>query len=339
MELTSRTLHSVMAAMMDTLTQPAARLDLSQAVTLIEPTVERRNRRWSSHAADEDAGDPAEAMPAERLSAAPSGRSRNERPGSNGGSLPERESLEVSAGSAGGAWTSDPRAAQGNIARPSGHQEAPGSESRPAVAPDEPKGSPIPARPAFRLHDTDLKGEQPAELPARASSTVKPELRQEAARTVPPLRVAGFPEACVERSVLPESPPGKAAEAGFAKARGSESAVNRSLLADRAGAAAREAALPDACGTLTTPVQILFKPCPRYPEEALRRRLQGEVLLDVEFRYSGTLEVLGVRRGLGQGLNESAIEAARKIRFVAARRDGRPVDTQATLRVRFQLLQ
>jgi TonB family protein len=107
----------------------------------------------------------------------------------------------------------------------------------------------------------------------------------------------------------------------------------------RAGAPAQDDTFGDATGALTTPVQILSKPCPRYPEEALGRGLQGDVLLDVEFRYSGAVEVLGVRRGLGHGLNESAIEAARKMRFVPARRDGRPVDTQATLRIRFQLLQ
>jgi protein TonB len=95
----------------------------------------------------------------------------------------------------------------------------------------------------------------------------------------------------------------------------------------------------DASAALTTPVQLLFKPSPRYPEEALRYGVQGDVLLDVEFRYSGVLEVLGVRRGLDYGLNESAIEAVRKLRFAPARRDGRPVDTQATLCIRFQLLE
>jgi TonB family protein len=152
--------------------------------------------------------------------------------------------------------------------------------------------------------------------------------------------MAGFPEACVEQPLASGSLPGRAVEAGFPKAApGSDLATNRGRTVSRAGAPAQDDTFGDATGALTTPVQILSKPCPRYPEEALGRGLQGDVLLDVEFRYSGAVEVLGVRRGLGHGLNESAIEAARKMRFVPARRDGRPVDTQATLRIRFQLLQ
>jgi TonB family protein len=84
-------------------------------------------------------------------------------------------------------------------------------------------------------------------------------------------------------------------------------------------------------------VRILFKPRPRYPAQSIERRLQGDVLVDVEFRYSGALEILGVRQGLSPGLNESAIEAIRKIRFLPARQDGRPVDTQATVRIRFNI--
>jgi TonB family protein len=152
--------------------------------------------------------------------------------------------------------------------------------------------------------------------------------------------MAGFPEACVEHPLASGGVPGRAAEAGFPKAApGSDLAADRSRAVGRAGAPAHGDSFAAATGALTTPVQILSKPSPRYPEEALRRGLQGDVLLDVEFRYSGAIEVLGVRRGLGHGLNESAIEATRKMRFQPARRDGRPVDSQATLRIRFQLLQ
>jgi TonB family protein len=152
--------------------------------------------------------------------------------------------------------------------------------------------------------------------------------------------MAGFPEACIERPLASGGVAGRESEEGFPSAApGSGLASNRSRTVGRAAAPARDDSFAAATGALTTPVQILSKPCPRYPEEALRRGLQGDVLLDVEFRYSGAVEVLGVRRGLGHGLNESAIEATRKMRFVPARRDGRPVDTQTTLRIRFQLLQ
>jgi protein TonB len=114
---------------------------------------------------------------------------------------------------------------------------------------------------------------------------------------------------------------------------GSDSPAQRGSSADAALAANRS--VDD--DALTAPVRILSKPTPRYPTQELEFGLQGDVLVDIEFRYSGTLEILGVRQGLSQRLNESAVEAARKIRFLPARRDGRPVDTQATICIRFQI--
>jgi len=85
------------------------------------------------------------------------------------------------------------------------------------------------------------------------------------------------------------------------------------------------------------PVEILSKPKPAYTEEGRRLRVEGEVVLEVLFGAAGTLRVLRVVQGLGHGLDEAAIEAARKISFRPATRDGVPVDHTATLRVVFQL--
>lgn len=84
-------------------------------------------------------------------------------------------------------------------------------------------------------------------------------------------------------------------------------------------------------------VVIVEKPRPEYTEEARRLRIEGEVLLDVLFAAGGEVEVLRVRRGLGHGLDEKAVEAARRIRFRPAQAGGRAVDSQATVRVAFQL--
>ena len=88
---------------------------------------------------------------------------------------------------------------------------------------------------------------------------------------------------------------------------------------------------------LDSEVEILSKPKPAYTEEARALRLEGDVVLDVTFEAGGTLRVLGVAQGLGHGLDEAAIDAARKIRFNPARRDGAPVDHTAKLRVVFRL--
>ena len=88
---------------------------------------------------------------------------------------------------------------------------------------------------------------------------------------------------------------------------------------------------------LDSPVEVLSKVQPAYTDEARRMRVEGEVVLEVTFKADGRLEILRVVDGLGHGLDEAAVAAARKMEFKPARRDGRPVDFTATLRVVFQL--
>ena len=85
------------------------------------------------------------------------------------------------------------------------------------------------------------------------------------------------------------------------------------------------------------PIEILDKPKPAYTPEARTQKIEGDVLLDVVFAASGEVRVLGVVRGLGHGLDESAIDAARRIRFTPALQSGRPVDQHVTLHVVFQI--
>lgn len=85
------------------------------------------------------------------------------------------------------------------------------------------------------------------------------------------------------------------------------------------------------------PVVILFKPKPVYPEEARQLRLEGEVVLSVVFEASGKIRVRRVIQGLGYGMNEAATLAAKQILFKPARRDGRPVDSEAAVHIIFQL--
>lgn len=86
-----------------------------------------------------------------------------------------------------------------------------------------------------------------------------------------------------------------------------------------------------------TPVSITSKPSPSYTDEARKLRVEGEVLVRVVFTAAGEVRVVGVIRGLGHGLDESAIQAAQRVRFQPAQRNGQPVDSQATLHIIFQL--
>lgn len=87
----------------------------------------------------------------------------------------------------------------------------------------------------------------------------------------------------------------------------------------------------------TRPVEILSKPKPLYTEEARGRRIEGEVLLQVLFAASGQVHVLATVRGLGYGLDESAVAAAEAIHFRPAERAGMAADSTAVVHIVFQL--
>jgi TonB family protein len=85
------------------------------------------------------------------------------------------------------------------------------------------------------------------------------------------------------------------------------------------------------------PAEILSKPTPIYSDEARAKRIEGEVLLEVVFEASGKLRVVRIVRGLGHGLDDSAVRAAEQIRFKPALKDGEPSDSTAVVHIIFQL--
>jgi TonB family protein len=90
-------------------------------------------------------------------------------------------------------------------------------------------------------------------------------------------------------------------------------------------------------GPPATLVEITYKPNPVYTNEARNLKLEGEVLLEVEFLASGQLHVNRLVRGLGHGLDEAAVAAANKMRFKPASRNGQAMDSAAIVHVVFQL--
>ena len=87
----------------------------------------------------------------------------------------------------------------------------------------------------------------------------------------------------------------------------------------------------------TTMVDILDKPHPQYTAEGRTLRLEGDVVLEVVFQADGTVQVSRVISGLGHGLDEAAVQAARQIKFKPAKRDGQAVDFPARVRIEFRL--
>src|SRR6202045_2114604 len=87
----------------------------------------------------------------------------------------------------------------------------------------------------------------------------------------------------------------------------------------------------------TAAVDILSMPNPTYSDEGRTLRMEGDVVLEVVFLASGQVQVTRVVRGLGHGLDEAAILAAKLIHFRPAKRDGLPVDSPARVRIEFRL--
>lgn len=82
---------------------------------------------------------------------------------------------------------------------------------------------------------------------------------------------------------------------------------------------------------------ILYSEKAKYTEEARQNKIQGSVVLSVVFGADGRLRNIRTARGLPFGLTENAIEAARRIRFQPAIKDGRPVSVSGTLEFNFAL--
>jgi len=84
--------------------------------------------------------------------------------------------------------------------------------------------------------------------------------------------------------------------------------------------------------------QAISQPLPLYTEEARKSRVEGLVLLQAIIRRDGSVDSFKVIRGLGYGLDESAINTiATKWRFKPGTLNGRPVDVMANIEVSFRL--
>jgi len=87
----------------------------------------------------------------------------------------------------------------------------------------------------------------------------------------------------------------------------------------------------------TTMVNILDKPRPQYTAEGRSLRIEGDVVLELVFQADGSVQVNRVVSGLGHGLDEAAVQAAKQIKFKPAKRDGQAVDFPARVRIEFRL--
>jgi len=82
---------------------------------------------------------------------------------------------------------------------------------------------------------------------------------------------------------------------------------------------------------------ILYREKAKYTEDARQARMQGTVELQAIFRSDGVIVIQRVIRYLPYGLTLKAVEAASKIKFTPAMKDGAPVSVRGPLEFSFNL--
>ena len=91
-------------------------------------------------------------------------------------------------------------------------------------------------------------------------------------------------------------------------------------------------------GAHVTQPSLVWKVDPEYSEEARKIRLQGTVLLRIDVDTNGLARNIHVTQSLGFGLDDRAVEAVRKWKFVPGKVNGKPAVVSAYVEVNFRLL-
>ena len=90
-------------------------------------------------------------------------------------------------------------------------------------------------------------------------------------------------------------------------------------------------------GSGVLPPTLVREVKPDYTEDARRRGIRGEVLMEIVVRRDGTVGDVTVLDGLGYGLDERATAAVRQWTFSPATLHGRPVDVVVEVSMEFRL--
>jgi periplasmic protein TonB len=88
---------------------------------------------------------------------------------------------------------------------------------------------------------------------------------------------------------------------------------------------------------ISTPV-VVRQVQPKFTDDALARKIEGEVVVEVVILKDGTVKPVRVVRGLSADLNTKALEAASQWKFIPGKFQGQPVDVIAEIIVSFNIL-
>ncbi len=81
----------------------------------------------------------------------------------------------------------------------------------------------------------------------------------------------------------------------------------------------------------------IYAPNPEYTDQARKKKIRGTVELSLVVGLDGLAHDVTVRKKLGYGLDEKAIEAVRKWKFQPATKDGQPVEKNITVDMSFDI--
>lgn len=105
------------------------------------------------------------------------------------------------------------------------------------------------------------------------------------------------------------------------------------------GAARRDGApsLSEYRSVTQTSATLLRRLTPVYPKAAQHAGVEGEVVLVIVIDAQGRVETATVLKGLGYGLDESAVDAARRTEWRPASANGQPIRSTQRFSVQFKL--
>ena len=197
-------------------------------------------------------------------------------------------------------------------------------EGTSALASPIPERRPPPEAPAPRIEEPPPAPQPPEPLPPVDAPVV--------ARSSDPVTEAGVLQ---ER---PAAPPSRGEGQGGGAGTGSGVGLGEGRGSGVGeGDGGGEGGGPYRAGSGVQPPRLLSEVKPDYTEDARRRGLEGEVLLEIVVRRDGRVGDVRILQGLGAGLDQQAIQAVRRWQFAAATRKGQPVDVIVEVAVEFTL--
>lgn len=101
------------------------------------------------------------------------------------------------------------------------------------------------------------------------------------------------------------------------------------------GGTLQAGAFQDLAGDKLTPPNLVYHPTPRYTKEAREAKISGRVNSRIVINDKGELTDAKVTKGLGYGLDESALNTVKSWKFEPARRNGTPITVAVTVEVDF----